>query len=336
MRPPDLTLVLATAAAAFVAVCLGTAVLLRVLRRYNLLDRPNERSSHAVPTPRGGGIAVMAVLIVAIVVIWLRQGVDVLDIAMVVLPMAGLAAISWADDVRSLGALPRLVAQFLAVGVGVWALPGPWHAAAPAPWDWGLAVLLGIGWIWFINLFNFMDGIDGITGAETLVIGIGVAVVATAAPAALLAPAWPLAVVTAAAVLGFLVWNWHPAKIFLGDVGSVPLGFLLGWLLLFVALKGYWAAAVILPLYYLTDSTVTLVRRLLRGERVWRAHKSHFYQHAVATGRSHALVALSVLGAGIGLVALAWVAARGQEISALVGAAIAVLALLGWMSRRPR
>ncbi len=336
LKAPDLALVLTMAAAAFLAVAVGTAVLLKILRRYNLLDRPNERSSHAVPIPRGGGIAVMAVLIVAMALLWLRQGVPILATWPVTVPMIGLAAISWIDDVRDLGPLPRLAAQVIAVGCGLWALPGPWHAAAPGAMGWGLAVVLGLAWVWFINLFNFMDGIDGITGAETLVIGLGVAAVATAVPASVLTPVWPVALVTAAAMLGFLVWNWHPAKIFLGDVGSVPLGFLLGWMLLFAALKGYWAAALILPLYYLTDSTVTLLRRLLRGERIWQAHKTHFYQRAVAAGRSHALVALSVLSAGIVLIGLAWVGARGQEISALVGAAVVVVALLEWMARRPR
>ncbi len=250
--------------------------------------------------------------------------------------MIGLALISWIDDIRNLGALPRLAAQVAAVVCGIWALPGPWHAASAGVPAWALAVVLGLAWVWFINLFNFMDGIDGITGAETLVIGLGVAIVAGGLAGSAVLPVWPVAVVAAAAVAGFLVWNWHPAKIFLGDVGSVPLGFLLGWLLLFLALSGQWAAALILPLYYLADATVTLVRRLLRGERIWHAHRSHFYQNAVAAGRSHARVAAAVLIAGIVLIALAWLSARGWPIVALAGAGVAVLALLGWMSTRPR
>jgi UDP-N-acetylmuramyl pentapeptide phosphotransferase/UDP-N-acetylglucosamine-1-phosphate transferase len=336
LKSPDLAVVLATAAAAFLAVLAGTGLLLRGLRRLDLLDRPNERSSHALPTPTGGGIAVTTVLVLALIVLWSRQGVAIPDTWPVIAPMIGLGLISWIDDVRNLGALPRLAAQIVAVACGIWALPGPWHAVSAGVPAWLFAVALGLAWVWFINLFNFMDGIDGIAGAETLVIGAGVAIVAGGLAGSATLPLWPAAIVTIAAIAGFLAWNWHPAKIFLGDVGSVPLGFLLGWLLLFLALNGQWAAAVILPLYYLADATVTLVKRLSRGERIWRAHRSHFYQTAVAAGRSHARVAGTVLAAGMLLIALAWLAARGWPIVALAGAGAVVLALLAWMSTRPR
>ncbi|MDH3702467.1 MAG: glycosyl transferase, partial [Alphaproteobacteria bacterium] len=134
----------------------------------------------------------------------------------------------------------------------------------------------------------------------------------------------------AMAALGFLRFNWHPARIFLGDVGSVPLGYLLGWLLLQAAAAGYWAPALILPLYYLADATITLLRRAARREKVWQAHREHFYQRAVQNGRSHARVSLAVLAANVVLAALALVAVA-QPVIALAAAATTVALLLAWM-----
>jgi UDP-N-acetylmuramyl pentapeptide phosphotransferase/UDP-N-acetylglucosamine-1-phosphate transferase len=130
----------------------------------------------------------------------------------------------------------------------------------------------------------------------------------------------------AGAAFGFLPWNWQPARIFLGDVGSVPLGYALGWLLLSLAAAGAWAAALILPLYYLADATLTLMRRLARGERVWQAHREHFYQRATQAGRSHAAVVSLVALADAVLIALALGSARWPW--AMLAAAVAAVALL--------
>ena len=124
------------------------------------------------------------------------------------------------------------------------------------------------------------------------------------------------------------MWNWAPARIFLGDVGSVPLGYLLGFLLLFVAARGHWRIALILPLYFLADATITLLRRLARGELVWRPHRQHFYQRAVQRGLGHAAVVRRVIAADIVLIFCGWAAENGAGIAALVLAAGAVLVLL--------
>ncbi len=144
------------------------------------------------------------------------------------------------------------------------------------------------------------------------------------------------------------MWNWAPARIFLGDVGSVPLGYLLGFLLLDVAARGHWKIALILPLYFLADATLTLVRRLLRGERVWQAHRQHFYQRAVQRGLGHAAVVRRVIAADLILIGCGWAAENGWGLAALAAAAMVVAALLaslagGWRaaglrlaaSRRP-
>jgi UDP-N-acetylmuramyl pentapeptide phosphotransferase/UDP-N-acetylglucosamine-1-phosphate transferase len=141
----------------------------------------------------------------------------------------------------------------------------------------------------------------------------------------------------AAATLGFLVWNWAPAKLFLGDVGSVPLGYLLGWLLLDTAMNGEWAVALILPLYYLADATITLVKRAARGARLWQAHREHFYQRAVQGGASHSRVAAQVLACNAVLVVLAIITATGGRAwPALAASAVTVAVLLAILERRAR
>jgi UDP-N-acetylmuramyl pentapeptide phosphotransferase/UDP-N-acetylglucosamine-1-phosphate transferase len=303
---------------------LATAASLRALERRKILDMPNERSSHKVPVPRGGGIGVM----LALLPVWLGSAVLIGDrpvqLSTLALGALGLAILSWVDDRGSLSPLTRLVVQAFAVALGLWVLGDgdlvfqgwlpPWLDRAAA----------GLLWLWFVNLYNFMDGIDGITGVETIALGIGLALLA--ALGLPLSPIPPL--ILAAAALGFLCWNWHPARIFLGDVGSVPLGFLLGGLLLEAAQAGAWAASLILPLYYLADATYTLLARLARGERIWQAHRQHFYQRAVQGGWSHARVARSVLGLDTVLILLALVAQSGYPLPALALAALACLMLL--------
>lgn len=323
-----------------VAVALTTTGLVWFVRgqllRHEILDRPNDRSSHVVPTPRGGGLGVIAVLLSAWLIIGLVvPGSD--PVANWLIPLAALALawVSWIDDLRSLGALPRLGMQFAAAILGVMVLPGLVFQGLLPPWlDAAVTV---IGWIWFVNLFNFMDGIDGISGIESMGIGAGILTIGLLTTDSLSAMHLHGLAITAAA-LGFLVWNWPPAKIFLGDIGSVPLGYLLGWLLLALAAHGQWEAAVILPLYYLADATLTLLRRLQRGEKIWRAHREHYYQKAVQNGRSHGQVSMAVGLVNLLLILLAagtTMLAAGSiwRFAALAVAALLVLALLVWMKR---
>ncbi|CAN0515829.1 unnamed protein product [Laminaria digitata] len=214
-------------------------------------------------------------------------------------------------------------------------LPGPVFLGLFPLWlDLAIAA---IGWVWFVNLFNFMDGIDGISGVEATCIGGGIALVGFLALGSQSTLPWH-GLIIAAAATGFLVWNWHPAKIFLGDIGSIPLGYLLGWLLLLLAASGYLPAAIILPLYYLVDATLTLLRRLQRGEKVWQAHREHYYQKAVQNGRTHAQVSIAVALTNTGLVALAVLTTiAGPESfwswSAVLAALFLVIGLLVWMKR---
>jgi UDP-N-acetylmuramyl pentapeptide phosphotransferase/UDP-N-acetylglucosamine-1-phosphate transferase len=333
MTVPSLAVAAGIGLAVFGASVGGTYLVLRWLRRHAVLDRPNDRSSHVVPTPRGGGLAVVPIIVLG----WAASVVAGAAWPILLIPasIAGLLAmLCWRDDLKSLPIRIRLPAQILAVGIGLACLPGAgqvFQGWLPPILDLALSALL---WVWFVNLYNFMDGIDGLTGMETAVIGIGLAVIGMAIGGA--AP--PL--VLAAAALGFLVFNWPPARLFLGDVGSVPLGFLLGYLLLDLASGGAWAAALILPLYYLVDATVTLVRRMIRGEKFWTAHRQHFYQRAVQAGHGHGAVVLRILVANLALGALAVYAASHSDPSTgfacLALAAGIVAVLLAVLRRAPR
>ncbi len=316
----------ATLAAAFFASLVGTGAVLRALRARAILDHPNERSSHSTPTPRGGGVAVTGVLVLALFAIALATNAPKGEAAAVLGGALTLAAVSWLDDLRGLSALSRLAAHAAAVTVVLVAAPAgapPFGGVLPPPFE---TVAAGILWVWFINLFNFMDGIDGISGVETASIGVGAALVGIVGGLGAAPVLFGLA--AAGAALGFLKWNWAPAKIFLGDVGSVPIGFLLGWLLLNLSGAGQPEAALILPLYYLADATITLGRRALRGEKIWRAHREHFYQIAVQAGASHGRVGAMVLVANAALVGLAVTAAMGMSPPALGGACVVVAVLL--------
>ena len=307
-----------------------------VLLRHQLLDHPNERSSHTQATPRGAGLGVLAAVLPA----WLVLAFLVApqsgpgDVAGWLIPLSALmlAAVSFVDDLRGLSQLVRFTVQAVVVIAGVQFLSGPiFQGLLPPVID---TVLAAIVWLWFINLFNFMDGIDGIAGVEA--VGIGLGLYAIGAAFMPLAAGYGQALTIAAAMAGFLVWNWQPARIFLGDVGSIPLGFLLGWLLLDLAARGMWQAALILPLYYFADASLTLLCRLLRGAVIWQAHREHCYQIAVRRGRSHAKVSGAIALVNLVLMGLAVFAASPAN-PPIVGwlmlatAAIVVVLLMAWM-----
>ncbi len=322
----------------FVAAALASAALtglvLAVLRRRAILDMPNERSSHTVPTPRGGGWGVM----LALIPFWgwavwragtLHQPFELGLISAALL----LMAVSWIDDMRGLGPAPRFAAQLLAVGVTTVLLPGDLSLTAgllPLPLDRIFAALV---WLWFVNLFNFMDGIDGLAGGSAAAMGLGLMLIwLRHGPSQL--EAFRGAMIVAVSV-GFLVWNWSPAKIFMGDVGSVPLGFLLGYCLMRLAMDGGQVAALIVALYYLADATITLLKRARRGERVWQAHREHYYQRSTQLGRSHARTAKTAIMVQLALAIFAWLSVLWGWWMVLPATGLVVL-LLRWMSRPPR
>jgi UDP-N-acetylmuramyl pentapeptide phosphotransferase/UDP-N-acetylglucosamine-1-phosphate transferase len=301
------------------------------LARY-AMARPNARSSHRQPTPQGGGISVV---VATFVVAW---GAVATSPAMLqdeggqflalTATAALLAVVGAMDDLRSLSAGIRLAVQCIAVGALIAALPNQLRILPQLPW-WLERAGLFVGVVWLVNLVNFMDGIDWMTVAELvpvtgtiLLLGLGGAIAL-----------WP-AVVAAAllgAIVGFAPFNKPVARVFLGDVGSLPIGLVLGWLLLRLAAHGHLAAAVILPLYYFADATITLIRRVGRGEPFWQAHRQHFYQRATDNGLAVPAIVRRVLLVNLALAALAVITVAVESTAILLAALAAAIAIVTWL-----
>jgi UDP-N-acetylmuramyl pentapeptide phosphotransferase/UDP-N-acetylglucosamine-1-phosphate transferase len=315
------------------ATALGVRLLLPWLRARAVLDHPNKRSSHKNPTPRGGGIVVIAVVVVALWVIQVATGAPLWRLALLTAAVVALAAVSWVDDRRGADWRLRLGLQLVAVIAGLVAIgiePRAQRLGVPA---WLAGIPLALAWMWFVNLYNFMDGIDGITGTETASIGVGLVALAVVSLGTVAGQALA-GLALAGAALGFLLWNWHPARIFLGDVGSVPLGYIVGGLLIQALIAGHWAPALILPLYYLADATIIIFTRAFSGQKPWEAHKTHFYQRAHQGGLSHSQVSLVIGALNIVLIALSAAAGLGWSWLALGAALLAVALVLAYFGSR--
>lgn len=306
-----------------------TGLYRRAMISYGRLEPPSDRGMHSVPVPSGAGAAIVA----AALVLWpLWQGGAARADLLLLATLAALALVSWLDDRRGLSPAPRLAAHAISVALLLVSL-GPDQRVLPELPLLAERLALGLAWLWFINLFNFMDGIDGLAGAEALAVAAGYALVV--AVAGLDTPLAALASIIAAATAGYLFWNWHPAKVFMGDTGSIALGFLLGWLMIDLGLRGLWAAAIILPLYFVADATLTLAKRIARGEKPWRPHRQHAYQRAVLGGACPSTVVLRTVIANAALIALAIVSIR-HPLPALAGAVGVVAVLLASLERLAR
>jgi len=292
-----------------------------------ILDNPNERSMHTVPVPRGGGWAFIVPIVLALGFVTLSSGVPMdefdcgdtvqscfvinhaLPAFIVLLGVIALTVISWLDDRGGIGARWRLLVQLVVTASTLLAYnagqTGSFFTIPNNLPDWmPLALLIpAVVFLWtgFMNFYNFMDGIDGITAIETISLSLGLILLSmlqTFIPETrMFATEFHVFFLTQTILLvllgcsiGFLRYNWHPAKIFLGDVGSIAIGYLLGFCLFSLAAAGYWAIALTLPLYYLADGGLTLLRRLLNGEKIWQAHRTHFYQRAAQAAGRHDVV----------------------------------------------
>jgi UDP-N-acetylmuramyl pentapeptide phosphotransferase/UDP-N-acetylglucosamine-1-phosphate transferase len=326
-------------AAAMLSAVITSAIRPLLLR--HALARPNARSSHRIPTPQGAGIAVIAATLVVAgaVMTWAGNWASAADLTLPVAVFAAtlfVAFVGLADDVRHIGVLPRLLLQAVAVGAIIFTFSSDFRITPACPlWiERGLLLLAGL---WFVNLVNFMDGLDWMTVAE--VVPITTALVILGWLGEFPVSATVVSAALCGAMLGFAPFNRPVAKIFLGDVGSLPIGLLLGWCLLQLAYDRQFAVALLLPLYYLADATVTLLRRLVRREPFWAAHRSHFYQRATDNGFTVWRVVGEVFALNILLAALAVgsVAAPSAAIEAtlLIAGGVAT-ALLMYRFSQPR
>lgn len=312
-----------------------SAALIRLLHpllvRY-ALARPNARSSHRVPTPQGGGIAVLAAALLATAgaLVWSAGTIGLVPILIPAGAAIVLALVGCVDDIRPLSARLRLLLQAICVAALVlWSDP---VRILPDLVPLGLErALLIVAGIWWVNLVNFMDGIDWITVAEMVPLAGGIALFGMAGLLPL--PVTLMAAGLAGGLLGFAPANRPVARLFLGDVGSLPIGLLTGWMLLELARTGAIAAALLLPLYYLADATLTLLMRLRRRERVWEAHRSHFYQRARDNGFSVMDVDARVFALNLALIALAAVTILWAGPVAAFGCLLIGCALVTWTLR---
>ncbi|MBS0533685.1 MAG: glycosyl transferase [Proteobacteria bacterium] len=327
---PLIAAIAAGIALAAAVICYALLVLLRPLLQRYALALPNARSSHKIPTPQGAGIGVVAATIIVTLATALRAGfLDDPALWILVAATAGIAIVGAADDIAQLGVVPRLILQGIAVAAVLTALPADVRVVPFLPFFIERS-LLGLGALWFVNLTNFMDGIDWITAAETIPITAFLLMISVFGGPSDLEISIALALF--GAMLGFAPLNRPVARMFLGDVGSLAIGLLLAWLLIGLAGRGHIAAALLLPLYYIADATVTLCRRILRGEKFWVAHRTHFYQRATQNGFTVMQVVTRIFAVNVvlGLLALSSVAWNGiaMQIAALAAGAALVTALL--------
>ncbi|HZP76288.1 MAG TPA: glycosyltransferase family 4 protein [Pseudolabrys sp.] len=333
---PAIAALVVVAAAA--AISFGILVILRPMLQRHALAHPNARSSHKVPTPQGGGIGVVvATLLVGLAAFALWASLELGTLSVVLSAAVLIAVVGGLDDVYTIPVLPRLALQAVAIAIVLTALPNGLRLLPILP-GWAERVLLLIALLWFVNLVNFMDGLDWITVAEMVPVTAGVALIG--ALGVLSGGETIMALALCGALAGFAPLNRPVAKIFLGDVGSLAIGLLVGWLLALTALRGHLAAALLLPLYYLADASITLLRRLARGEPIWRAHRTHFYQRATEHGWSVLQIVGRVFFVNIVLAALAvativWPGVGAQLGAMVVGTAV-VAALLYALSRDAR
>jgi Fuc2NAc and GlcNAc transferase len=264
---------------------IGLTYLVRQLAlKKNIIDKPNERSSHTVPTPRGGGLAIVLVWFGSLIFLFIQQKIEA-SLFFALLSGLVLAVVSFLDDIFDLKPIIRILAQaFSALGALYFLLPHFNHTFVV----WILNFLFFIGIIWFINLFNFLDGIDGYASQEAILVAAGI----------LLLSGNPIPGMLIAAVAGFLVWNRPKALIFMGDVGSTQLGFVLVVLGIYFHNSGDISILswLVLTSLFWFDATFTLYRRWRNKEQLSKAHKKHAYQRLTQGGWSHLKVDLWAMG----------------------------------------
>lgn len=322
-----MTLLIVLSISAFLLSLLGTRITILALRKQQVPLTPMQiQQGKTQPAPSGGGVAVVMGLIICLLSADIEYGI--------VLSLFLLAALSLMDDLIGVNGPVRLLVQVLSVLIALGVVQSPVFGDVFPLWlDKTLVVIL---WVWVINMFHFMDGIDGITPTEMICISMGLLLI-TVIDGTFPTPLSTYSLIMFASACGFMWWNWWPAKIRLGEVGTVPIGFFAGYLLILAINAGYGYAAAILPAYYISDATITLVYRASKGKRFWTRHSEYYYRTAVSKGRDHGMVARYVFGINLLLVPLATFSVINPELALfLTGLAyMAVFMILGFFAYTP-
>jgi UDP-GlcNAc:undecaprenyl-phosphate GlcNAc-1-phosphate transferase len=329
------------------ALALVSAGVVRLMIAFPILDHPNARSAHLRPTPRGGGLGVVAAFVIGMVVLYLNARfarVADAEFLGVIAAAVAIAAVALADDMRGLSARLRLLAQcaaaLVAVGSGlvVWRIAIPWVGVVELGWFGPLLTLVWI--VGCTNAVNFMDGLDGLVGGTLLIVCVALAVIALDQGGSFI---YAAALFLAAGFCGFLPFNWHPARIFMGDVGSQFAGFMLAVLAVGAArFDGQQVSFLIVPLLMfglLFDAAFTLARRAVQGAKLSEGHRTHLYQMAQRAGMDVRAVALTQYGFALFHAALAWAflyLPPPEKPFVMLAALVAQLAWLAFVLARMR
>ena len=324
-------------AIAFGATALLMPPIVVILKTCRLFDRPVARSTHKNAKLKGAGWAVIPVCLVLITSLMMAYQ---LPFSFYLLPASALLLmlISWQDDLCHMCPGKRFLVQAVVVGLAILALPYQGYIFQGFLPIWLDRAIAFFALLWFTHLYNFMDGIDGLTAMQSIFLGAAIAFILMLTQP-MIDTIWPAyGMIIAGASAAFLVWNWYPARIFIGDVGAVPLGLLLGWYLLFLACQGQIWPACMLPLYYCFDATITLVRRLKQGHKPWEAHRFFFFQAPIPHKYSQEKVVLFVLLQNVFLLICAVLVSMGslfsEELPAILAAGFSVLGLLSYFESK--
>ena len=293
----------------------GYIFLLKQLRKKEIYDKPNQRSSHKSNIPIGGGIILSLTICISTLLLTIYNYLSFNEIKVeylfLVLLILILATISWIDDLNKLSISIRLLVQCITVAGGLFCLTNEgnlFQGIFPYYID---LIITFIFWVWIINLTNFMDGIDGITSMQGISNGIGVIIILLISVFILkylqfsqIDFLFYFILFFIGSLTSFIFFNWSPAKLFLGDVGSIPIGFIFGWIFFEISGLGLWQISIIIPLYYLLDSGITLLKRIIKREKVFSAHRTHFYQIAAVKFNSHSYTVITIFTLNIFLIFL--------------------------------
>ena len=310
-------------------------IAVKFLSKTNTIDIPNERSSHNNPTPKGAGLGIIATLL--IVYYSFFPITDFLFTGSILI----LTILSFINDNKQISIVIRLITQMVLTIIVLNFWPPLKHiillnSIIPL---WLENIIMFLLIIWIINLFNFMDGIDGISGIQCIIIGIGVG-----SSLYLSQQEYKLEQIIAGFIAGaslaFLLWNWYPAKVFLGDTGSIPLGFINAILLLLLCKNDLWYVAIIINNYYFFDASITLLRRIKMKKKPWLAHKDHFYQKAIQNGYSHSKVCKIIAIHGALLIFLSSFATIKPNLIiiliSIVISSLSTIYLLYYLNKKPK
>ncbi|MCC8372256.1 MAG: glycosyltransferase family 4 protein [Rickettsia endosymbiont of Pseudomimeciton antennatum] len=292
----------------FIATSFFTWLLIFNLPSFGMVDIPNPRRVHNKITPRGGGLAIVIVVIIGLITYEYFVTEMLINSIKIVPLLLIISTISFLDDLVSIPVFIRLIIHIICSTISIILFLSPallFHHELPLYVDFVLSIIYLIT---FLNIYNFLDGIDGISGAESIHLSITILILCYLKYDTIININFiiVLNIIILGCSIGFLIFNWHPAKIFIGDVGSISLGFLLGLCLILISASSIhlFIASSIASLYYMTDGGLTILIRLLNKEKIWQPHLKHFFQKAVRNGKSHKEVVCRIIICNILLMVL--------------------------------